>query len=236
MSAQRVSLIVPLYNEGAGASAALKAALHLPDIAEIILADASADAASKTAYAELAQCYAEHPRVQCLRSPEPGRARQMNLGASRSSGDVLVFLHCDTRLPQSAAADIRARVAAGFQWGRFRLRLNSPRRLLALVSACINGRSRMTRSAYGDQAMFLTRALFEQLGGFADIPLMEDVELCDRLRGIPPAWIASPVEVSARRWEQTGVWRLLWLIRCMRWGYRFGIPPARLAAWYGHAR
>ena len=231
-----ISLVIPLYNEGEGAAAALEAALALPDVADITLVDASSDPASRAAYADLTQRHAADPRVRCLTCPEPGRARQMNLGARQAGSGVLVFLHCDTRLPRGAAAAIRLAVAAGYRWGRFRLRLTSPRPLLKLVSAGINGRSRLTRSAYGDQAMFLTRRLFDQLGGFADLPLMEDVELCDRLRGVPPAWIDDPVQVSARRWERTGVFRLLCLIRCMRWGYRFGVSPARLAAWYGHAR
>lgn len=231
-----ISLVIPLYNEGEAAAAALESALALPDVADITLVDASSDPASRTAFAELMPRHAADPRVNCLTSSKPGRARQMNLGARHARGDVLVFLHCDTRLPQTAAAAIRSAVAAGYRWGRFRLSLDSPRPLLKLVSAGINVRSRLTRSAYGDQAMFLTRQLFDQLGGFADLPLMEDVELCDRLRGTPPAWIDEPVRVSARRWEHTGVFKLLCLIRCMRWGYRFGVSPARLAAWYGHAR
>ena len=232
----RISLVIPLYNEGEGAAAALEAALALPDVADITLVDASSDPASRAAYADLAERQTGDSRVNCLTSPAPGRARQMNLGARHARGDVLVFLHCDTRLPHGAAGAIRDRVATGFSWGRFRLALDSPRPLLKLVSAGINGRSRLTRSAYGDQAMFLTRPLFKKLGGFADLPLMEDVELCDRLRSVPPAWIDDPVQVSPRRWERTGVFRLLCLIRCMRWGYRFGVSPARLAAWYGHAR
>ena len=231
-----ISLVIPLYNEGEGAAGALEAARALPDVADITLVDASSDPASRAAYADLAERHAGDPRVNCLTSPKPGRARQMNLGARHARGEVLVFLHCDTRLPPGAVAAIRGRVAAGFSWGRFRLVLDSPRPLLKLVSAGINGRSRLTRSAYGDQAMFLTHPLFKKLGGFADLPLMEDVELCDRLRSVPPAWIDDPVRVSARRWERTGVFRLLCLIRCMRWGYRFGVSPARLAAWYGHAR
>jgi rSAM/selenodomain-associated transferase 1 len=150
---------------------------------------------------------------------------------------VLLFLHSDTALPPDADSLIAAVLASGRDWGRFDLRIDAARPLLRVTERLINLRSRLTRIATGDQALFVRRALFERLGGFAEIPLMEDVEFTTRLaRTGAPACIATPVITSGRRWLAAGVLRtiaLMWRLRLM---YFFGADPQRLADLYGYAR
>jgi rSAM/selenodomain-associated transferase 2 len=168
----------------------------------------------------------------------PGRARQMNAGARAATGDALLFLHADTRLPDGAAAAIAAALApGGVVGGRFDVRLDSPRPLLRVVGAMMNGRSRATGICTGDQAIFVRRDVFESLGGYAEIPLMEDIELSRRLkrRGRLAA-LRLRVSTSARKWEREGVLRtiaLMWTLRLLYWA---GVAPARLVGWYYRPR
>lgn len=166
-----------------------------------------------------------------------GRSSQMNAGAMRAGAfEVLLFLHADVVLPEGWHARVLQAVDAGALWGRFDVRLDSQRPLLALVGAMMNLRSRLTGIATGDQAIFIRRATFDAIGGFADLPLMEDVDLCARLRRarIPSALLRDRVLVSARRWETNGVLRtimLMWWLRLLFW---LGVPAARLhRAYYG---
>lgn len=165
-----------------------------------------------------------------------GRALQMNAGA-RAAGDAdaLLFLHADTRLPDGADALVAHALAAGCRWGRFDVAIDSPRRMLSVVAWCMNRRSCLSGIATGDQAMFVQRELFEAVGGFAEIALMEDVDLSRRLKASGrPACLRQCVRTSARRWEQGGVWPTIWLMWRLRLAYFFGADPARLAARYGY--
>ncbi|MEO7854193.1 MAG: TIGR04283 family arsenosugar biosynthesis glycosyltransferase [Rubrivivax sp.] len=170
-----------------------------------------------------------------------GRAAQMNAGAAASDAEVLLFLHADSRLPAAADAAVLRALRGddagqhGAQWGRFDVRIDSPRHMLAVVSAAMNLRSRWSGIATGDQALFVRRELFARAGGFAEIALMEDVELCTRLkRHGPPACLRDKVLTSARRWEQHGVWRTIGLMWRLRAAYFFGADPTRLAQRYGY--
>ncbi len=163
-----------------------------------------------------------------------GRARQMNAGAAAGSGELLLFLHADTRLPHDADALARRAVQSRHQWGRFDVTIDSPRPVMRVVEALMNLRSRWTGIATGDQALFVRRALFDQIGGFPDQPLMEDVALSTRLkRHGPPACLRERVTTSARRWERHGPWRTILLMWRLRAAYFFGADPAKLAVRYG---
>lgn len=170
--------------------------------------------------------------ARLLRAPR-GRAAQMNAGARAAAAEVLLFLHADTRLPPDACARVRDAVARGAVWGRFDVRLSGRHPLLRLVERLMNLRSALTGIVTGDQAMFVRRDAFVLLGGFAPIPLMEDVELSARLKWIDRPWrIRVPVLTSSRRWERAGTVRTILRMWCLRALYALGVSPVRLARWY----
>jgi rSAM/selenodomain-associated transferase 2 len=163
-----------------------------------------------------------------------GRARQMNAGARAARGDTLLFLHADTRLPPAAAAAIaRALSDPGVIGGRFDVRFSNDRWPFRVIAAFMNWRSRLTRIATGDQAIFVRRAAFDALGGYPDLPLMEDVELCRRLKRLGRiVCLRQRVTTSARKWEQEGIVRTILLMWTLRFLYFCGVEPDRLHAWY----
>jgi rSAM/selenodomain-associated transferase 2 len=223
----RLSIVIPVLNEAEGLASLLaplqpwRAAGH-----QIILADGgSADAS----------CDIARPLCDALVAAPRGRAAQMNAGSRLATGDVLLFLHADTRLPADAPALIGSAIGAGAAWGRFDVRVEGRSAWLPLVSRMINWRSRLTGVATGDQAIFVRRGLFEKLGGFADLPLMEDVELTKRLRRTgQPACLRGPALTSGRRWDRHGAVRTIWLMWRLRAEYYFGADPRRLARKYGY--
>ena len=146
---------------------------------------------------------------------------------------MLLFLHADTRLPPDADAQIQAALARGANWGRFDVRIAGHSCCLSMVAWLMNRRSRLTGIATGDQAIFVRRAEFEAVGGFADQPLMEDIELSKRLRARSrPACLTIRVTTSGRRWDQRGVWRTIFLMWRLRWQYWRGVPAEQLAEQY----
>lgn len=164
-----------------------------------------------------------------------GRAAQMNAGAAACPADVLLFLHADTVLPDSADVLVRRATLGPFFWGRFDVRIDSPRPLLRLVSLMMNLRSRWTGIATGDQALFVRHDPFRQVGGFPELPLMEDIAISRALkRHGPPACLRERVTTSARRWERHGVWRTIFLMWRLRAAYFFGADPRQLAVQYGY--
>jgi rSAM/selenodomain-associated transferase 2 len=158
----------------------------------------------------------------------------MNAGAAAVQGDVLLFLHADTRLPDEAVQLIGAALAEGrHDWGRFDVEFDVRTWTMAATAFGMNWRSRLTGIATGDQALFMTRAAFDGVGGFPDQPLMEDVEITGRLRRRSrPACIGRPVQVSARRWQARGAWRTIFLMWRLRLEYWLGASPADLARRY----
>ncbi len=164
-----------------------------------------------------------------------GRALQMNAGAHAAAGDVLLFLHADTRLPEDAAYRVDEALEQHRSWGRFDVRLSGPAWPLRVVERAMNLRSCLTGVATGDQAIFVRRDVFEAVGGFPRIPLMEDVALSRLLKRQAgrPACVRSPVVTSSRRWERDGVLRTILLMWRLRLAYFLGADPACLAARYG---
>lgn len=166
----------------------------------------------------------------------PGRARQMNLAAAAAKGEWLCFLHADTQ-PQFTEQELLSVINGPVDWGFCRVRLRGRPRALAVVSGAMNLRSRITRVATGDQMLFLRRAVFVECGGFANIPLMEDVEICKRLRRrYRPSAGTLLVESSGRRWEKQGVLPTILRMWALRLAYWLGVSPARLwHHYYGRA-
>jgi rSAM/selenodomain-associated transferase 2 len=194
--------------------------------AEIVLVDGgSTDATAAVA--------ARFPRVRLLASSR-GRARQMNAGARAARGDVLLFLHADTLLPDGALAAVEAAARdPGVVAGRFDVRFDNPRLLFRMVAWFMNQRSRWSGISTGDQAIFVRREPFDALGGYPDMPLMEDVELCRRLkRRGQMAPLRMVVTTSARKWEREGAVRTILLMWALRFLYMVGVPPVRLHSWY----
>src|SRR5262245_60113880 len=225
-----LSVVIPTLDEAAGIRATLE---HLQPLRgrghEIIVVDGgSADETLEIA-APLADLALAAPR---------GRASQMNAGAAVARGDVLLFLHADTRLPPDAAELILDTLAArDREWGRFDVMIEGGHPLLAIVAWLMNARSRLTGIATGDQAIFVRRAAFQAIGGFAPIVLMEDVALSRRLkRRSPPICLRVPVVTSGRRWESNGVLRTILLMWWLRLRYFLGASPERLARSYAQRR
>lgn len=162
-----------------------------------------------------------------------GRAVQMNAGARVARGDVLLFLHVDTSLPAHADRRIQGALQ-GRRWGFFSVRLDGGRPVYRIIERAMSLRSRWSGIGTGDQALFVERALFEHVGGFPDIALMEDVALSRRLCRTAgrPAWIPTPVTSSARYWERHGVWRSVLRMWILRAAFALGADPVRLHARY----
>lgn len=166
-----------------------------------------------------------------------GRAIQLNAGAKRASGTIVCFLHADSSLPPGAVnlmCDALGSPANG--WGRFDVRLSGRHPMLRVIERLMNWRSRLTGIATGDQAIFMSRALFNEVGGFPEIALMEDIAMSDRLkRHSPPRCLSQAVLTSSRRWEKNGMLRTIVLMWKLRLLYFLGVDPARLARYYyGH--
>ncbi len=223
----RLTIVLPVLNEAAIIVAALAALAPLRARgAEIVVADGF----SRDGTAQRAMLFAD--RVTTVRR---GRGAAMNAGAALGTGDALLFLHADTALPDNADRLIDAALS-GRAWGRFDLRIAGSHPFLAVVARMINWRSRLTGIATGDQAIFVTREAFEAVGGFPDLPLMEDIAISRRLKRLcRPYCIATPAVTSGRRWEQNGVIRTILLMWRLRLGYYLGVEPALLAGLYGDA-
>jgi rSAM/selenodomain-associated transferase 2 len=223
----KLSIVIPVLNEAAGIEAALRAlAPYRRRGAEVIVVDGG----SSDGTAKLARPFAD----RVIAGPR-GRGAQMNVGAAAARGDVLLFLHADTRLPENADRLVLGSLQRpGPSWGRFDVRFDGGG-LLALVALMMNTRSRLSGIATGDQAMFATRAAFEAAGGFPPIALMEDVALSARLKRIGrPLCLAARVTTSARRWQRHGVLRTILLMWKLRLAFYFGADPVRLAQAYGY--
>jgi rSAM/selenodomain-associated transferase 2 len=225
-----LSIIVPTLDEAQalpGTLAPLQA-LRAQGVEVIVVDGGSRDATAAVAR-PLADRVLDAPR---------GRALQMNAGARAASGEVLVFLHADTRLPDGAVAAIEGALADPRRaWGRFDVRIEAPGAPLRLVAALMNLRSRWSGIATGDQAIFVRRSAFDSVGGYAPIPVMEDIALSRRLKAItPPACLAERVTTSGRRWEREGVLRTIVLMWRLRLAYALGADPHRLARRYAVER
>ena len=220
-----LSIIVPMLNEEAGIGATLSGLRELG--AEII----AVDGGSTDKSLETARTHAD----QVVQSPR-GRARQMNAGAAVANGDILLFLHADTTLPPAANQLIAQAIADGADWGRFDVRISGNSIWFPIIAAFMNQRSRLTGIATGDQAIFVKRSVFEQVGGFPDLPLMEDIVLSQRLKHLSrQACLRAKATTAGRRWEKHGVLRTILTMWWLRLRFFFGADPKQLAIEYGYA-
>jgi len=161
-----------------------------------------------------------------------GRAHQMNTGAEQAAGETLLFLHADAQLPDNAIPLIEQYVLPK-QWGRFNVRLDSPHWLLKANGWLMNSRSCLTGIVTGDQGMFVHRTLFEDIKGFPDIPLMEDIAISKKLKQYSrPICLKSKITVNTRYWDQHGVWRSILRMWWIRLAYFLGVPSEYLAKKY----
>ncbi len=221
MDPERLSVVVPALNEAAGIEDCLRALAPLRARGhEVIVVDGGSTDATARLAAPHCDRFVVAPR---------GRAPQMNAGAAAASGDALLFLHADTRLPPGADAAI-LEALRGRAWGRFDVAIDSRDPRLAVVAFFINRRSRLTGIATGDQAIFVRRDAF---AGFPPIALMEDVAFSRAMKRVsPPACLRARVSTSARRWERRGVARTVLLMWRLRYDYWRGADPETLARRY----
>jgi rSAM/selenodomain-associated transferase 2 len=222
----RLSIIMPVLDEGEGIAQALDALSELRALGvEVIVVDGG----SQDATVQRARLRADH-----VLSASRGRASQMNAGAAKAAGDVLLFLHADTALPREAERLVLDGLArSGRDWGRFDVVITGQHPMLKLVAAMMNLRSRLTGIATGDQAIFVKRDAFQAAGGFPEIPLMEDIALSKRLkRRGRPLCLHERATTSGRRWETHGVFRTIFLMWRLRLAYFLGADPAALAGRY----
>ena len=223
-----ISVIVPVLNEAAAIASTLEHVLALEGEYEIIVVDGG----STDETVAIANRYAR------VLSSQRGRALQMNTGAEEACGDVLLFLHADTLLPQEAAPAIyRALADPNVVGGRFKVRLNHPGWRYRVIGFSINLRDRLFAGFTGDQAIFVRADVFHALGGYGEMPLMEDLDFGRRMaRAGKVARVPFYVITSARRWQKNGVLRtilLMWLLRLL---FVLGWPPSRLKKLYGETR
>ncbi len=225
-----ISVIIPTLNEEQTIGATFDR-LHHPAFAEVLVVDGGS--CDKT----LERIAAAASKAKVLTSSK-GRSRQMNAGAADATGDVLLFLHADTLLPHTAADDILNAMADSLVvGGRFDARLMPDRGLLWIVGRMMSWRSRLTGIATGDQAIFVRRKVFEALGGFPDVPIMEDVAFSRSLKRVGrAAALRSCVVTSQRRWERNGPIRTILLMWGLRLLFFLGVSPDRLRQWYADTR
>ena len=224
----KLSIVMPVLDEVAEIEAALAAlAPYRARGVEVIVVDGGSSDGTPERARVLAARVIAAPR---------GRALQMNAGAAVATGDVLLFLHTDTQLPENADGLLLDGLArSGRAWGRFDVRFESGG-LLRVVAIMMNLRSRLTGIATGDQALFVTRAAFDNVGGFPPIALMEDVALSVRLKRFGrPCALRARVTTAARRWRAHGTLRTVLLMWRLRLRFFFGADPAKLARAYGYA-
>lgn len=211
----RLGIVIPVLNEARTIADAVAAARAQSDTCIVVDGGSTDDTVSQ----------AQRAGAQVVRAKR-GRALQMNAGAQVADCDVLLFLHADCRLPIEAGELIRTHTARGAIWGRFDVRLDSPRLALAIIAWMMNLRSRLTGIATGDQGIFVARQAFEAQGGFPAIALMEDIAFSRSMRRIaPPVCLRTTMLVSARRWEHRGVVRTVVQMWGLRAAYFFGASP-----------
>ncbi len=221
----RLSIIIPCLNESEVIGGFLESLQPLRQSGhEVILVDGG----STDATVQIAE-----PLVDQLLNSLPSRSGQMNIGAAAAAGTILWFLHADTELPIGVSDAIVSGVVSGSIWGRFDVRFSGQHPLLQVVAFMMNLRSRITGIATGDQGIFVRRDVFDDVGGFPRIPLMEDVVLSKRLKRVgKPLCLRLKIVTSSRRWEAYGILRIILLMWKLRIAFALGVSPKRLSQWY----
>lgn len=221
----KISIIIPVLNEEETISLMLQ---HIQDCRkhghEVIVVDGGSEDDT------IARTYG---LVDQILKSKCGRAFQMNTGAEHANGDVLLFLHADTVLPEEACSIITNVTEENIEWGRFDVRLSGKSWLFRMIEKMMNWRSRLTSIATGDQAIFVLKSLFWKVGGYPGILLMEDIVLSRKLRNYSkPACLKTCVITSSRKWESNGILRTILLMWRLRLMYSLGVPANKLAKQY----
>lgn len=233
------SVIIPILNEAALIRELVVQLVTIQGINDVIVVDGgSSDGTLETLEKIIAGAEQSHgPMTVRVIASEPGRAQQMNRGAALSTADILLFLHADTRLPADTLDALATAHHSARVWGRFDVTFDTRSWIMRVIAWFMNHRSALTGIATGDQAIFVRRHIFEQIGGYPKITLMEDIALSKRLKRISkPYRIHTPVVTAARRWQAHGVLVTIGRMWCNRLLYWAGVSPSRLAARYRHVR
>tara|TARA_R110002072_G_scaffold31735_19_gene97792 strand:- start:35415 stop:36146 length:732 start_codon:yes stop_codon:yes gene_type:complete len=222
-SIMRITIIIPVLNDGPELQQLLPQLLSQPTSsnAQIIVVDGGSS--------DSPELICETFGVTCVPS-EPGRATQMNTGAGAATGNILLFLHADSQLPDGFENLIKDAMSQSL-WGRFDVRLSGSQSMFRIIEWMMNHRSRLTGICTGDQGIFVQSELFFKQGGFPDIPIMEDIALSKALPGAPYC-IRQKLITSSRRWEQNGIWKTILLMWSLRLRYFFGATPVQLVKQY----
>ncbi|MBV1930760.1 MAG: TIGR04283 family arsenosugar biosynthesis glycosyltransferase [Porticoccaceae bacterium] len=220
-----LSIVIPVLNESSNIEACLQGLQPLRELGATVIV---VDGGSQDDSAALARAGADQLIVS-----KPGRARQMNAGAALARDKWLLFLHADTCLPEKVAEAMMTWDYSKSAWGFFFVRLNNERLSFRFIEWFMNRRAYYTSIGTGDQCQFVQREVFEQVGGFADIPLMEDIDLSKRLKRITrPLIVVAKARTSARKWLDEGVLRTMLLMWRIRLAYFFGAEPEYLVEKY----
>jgi rSAM/selenodomain-associated transferase 2 len=225
-----ISVVVPTLDESAQIVATLSALQSMRRSGhEVIVVDGGSRDGTYEAALPLAD--------RVLVAPA-GRALQMNAGAREARGETLLFLHADTRIPPDAIESLDEFQASNRGWGWFDVRLSGSHFMFRVIESLMNVRSRLTRITTGDHAVFVRRETFEKVGGYPEIPLMEDVAISRALKREGRPFVPDGrIETSSRRWEEEGIWRTTVLMWRLRLAYALGADPQDLASsYYGKAR
>ena len=221
----KISIIIPVLNEAEKIADVLQPLQVLRKCGhEIILVDGQSEDQT---------CNIARKYIDKLLVSAKGRAHQQLTGVKVAAGDIYLFLHADTLLPANAESLIQQAVTNGYAWGRFNVKLSGQQWSLRIIEYAMNLRSCLTGIATGDQAIFVTRDLYQTAGGLPDIALMEDIEFSNRLRSFAkPYCCKKPVLTSSRRWEQQGIIKTVLLMWSLRLQYFFGVKPDKLVKKY----
>jgi len=223
-----LSVIIPAINEEAFIADAVASAGPAENVQVLVVDGGSTDATVHIA---------RDAGAWVLEAPK-GRALQMNAGAEAASGRALLFLHADTCLPQGYQIHVKRILSRpGVSAGAFRLGIRAPGVSMRIVEHIANLRSRFLQMPYGDQAIFLEKRIFQKVGGFPEIPIMEDFALMKRLAKLGRiAPVPAAVSTSARRWLRMGVWRATWINQLVVAAYVLGFSPRRIQKFYQRDR
>ncbi len=223
----RISVVIPAFREGVAEARDILSLSRHPLVFEIVVAAFQCGQ-------DFQKALGSSPKIRVLEALQRGRGPQMNFGAEAARGDLLLFLHADSRIEDGGLEELEAEIGSGrWKGGAFRLKIGHPARKYRWKEKAVNGRSRFFRIPFGDQGYFVGRDVFKRLGGFRDWPLFEDVDFFDRLKKQGP-WVLldSCVLTSARRWEAQGYWRATFRNLLLLVLYKLGVSPFWLAKRY----